>query len=407
MSINGQQKVLLVFGTRPEAIKMAPLVKEFQKYPDHFETIVCVTGQHREMLDQVLDLFEIIPDYDLEIMKSGQDLYDITSRVLLGMRDVLIKCKPDLVLVHGDTTTSSATALAAYYQQIEVAHIEAGLRTNNMYSPWPEEGNRQMTGRLANWHFAPTIMAQRNLMDEGISKNKIVVTGNTVIDALQLTLTKIHRSSKVVMDIINTLQTKGIPTGLVADWVYRSRKMVLVTGHRRENFGKGFLNICESIKFLAEKYPDVDFVYPVHLNPNVQKPVYDLLGKNQTNGEVGLKNVFLIDPIDYLPFVYMMDLSYMILTDSGGIQEEAPFLGKPVLVMRDTTERPEALSAGTVKLVGTDSNKIIESVEMLFNEEAIYRKMSQANNPYGDGKACIRIVQELKKAVAVRERVVA
>ena len=407
MSVNGQQKVLLVFGTRPEAIKMAPLVKEFQKYPDHFETIVCVTGQHREMLDQVLDLFDIIPDYDLEIMKSGQDLYDITSRVLVGMRDVLARSKPDLVLVHGDTTTSTATALAAYYQQIEVGHIEAGLRTNNMYSPWPEEGNRQMTGRLANRHFAPTIMAQRNLMDEGISKNKILVTGNTVIDALQLTLTKIHRSSKVVMDIINTLQTKGIPTGLVADWVYRSRKMVLVTGHRRENFGKGFLNICESIKFLAEKYPDVDFVYPVHLNPNVQKPVYEILGKNQVNGDVGTKNVFLIDPIDYLPFVYMMDLSYMILTDSGGIQEEAPFLGKPVLVMRDTTERPEALSAGTVKLVGTDSHKIIESVEMLFNEEAIYRKMSQSSNPYGDGKACIRIVQELKKESTVRERVVA
>lgn len=407
MSDNGQYRVLLVFGTRPEAIKMAPLVKEFQRYPNHFDTTICVTGQHREMLDQVLDLFDIQPDYDLEIMKSGQDLYDITSRVLLGMRDVLTKAKPDLVLVHGDTTTSSATALAAYYQQIAVAHIEAGLRTNNMYSPWPEEGNRQITGRLAHWHFAPTIIAQKNLMDEGISKNRIVVTGNTVIDALQLTLTKIHRSSRVVMNIVNVLQTKGIPTGLVADWVYRTRKMVLVTGHRRENFGKGFLNICESIKFLATKYPDVDFVYPVHLNPNVQKPVYDILGKNPANGEAGPKNIFLIDPIDYLPFVYMMDLSYLILTDSGGIQEEAPFLGKPVLVMRDTTERPEALSAGTVKLVGTDSYRIIESVEMLFNEEAIYRKMSQASNPYGDGNACIRIVQELKKAIAVRERIVA
>ncbi|MFA9370791.1 MAG: non-hydrolyzing UDP-N-acetylglucosamine 2-epimerase [Labilibaculum antarcticum] len=407
MNRNEKYRVLLVFGTRPEAIKMAPLVKEFQKYPDDFHTIVCVTGQHREMLDQVLDLFEIQPDYDLEIMKSGQDLYDITSRVLLGMRDVLKECKPDLVLVHGDTSTSSTTALAAYYQQIAVAHIEAGLRTNNLYSPWPEEGNRQITGRLAQWHFAPTIMAQKNLMDEGISKNRIVVTGNTVIDALQLTLTKIHRSTRVVMNIVNVLQSKGIPTGLVADWVYRTRKMVLVTGHRRENFGKGFLNICESIKFLAAKYPDVDFVYPVHLNPNVQKPVYDILGKNPVNGEAAPKNIFLIDPIDYLPFVYMMDLSYLILTDSGGIQEEAPFLGKPVLVMRDTTERPEALSAGTVKLVGTDSYRIIESVEMLFKEEAIYRKMSQACNPYGDGNACIKIVQELKKAIAVRVRIVA
>lgn len=407
MSMNGQYRVLLVFGTRPEAIKMAPLVKEFEKYSDHFKTIVCVTGQHREMLDQVLDLFDIEPDFDLEIMKSGQDLYDITSRVLLGMRGVLSEAKPDLVLVHGDTTTSSATALAAYYQQIAVAHVEAGLRTHNLYSPWPEEANRQITGRLAQWNFAPTIMAQKNLMDEGISKNRIIVTGNTVIDALQLTLTKIHRSSRVVMDIVNVLQTKGIPSGLVADWVYRSRKMVLITGHRRENFGKGFLNICESIKFLAEKYPDVDFVYPVHLNPNVQKPVYEILGKNGENASSGPKNVFLIDPIDYLPFVYLMDLSYMILTDSGGIQEEAPFLGKPVLVMRDTTERPEALSAGTVKLVGTDSQRIIESVEMLFNEDVIYRKMSQASNPYGDGKACIRIVQELKKAIEIRERVVA
>ncbi|PKQ63117.1 UDP-N-acetylglucosamine 2-epimerase (non-hydrolyzing) [Labilibaculum filiforme] len=407
MSENLKYRVLLVFGTRPEAIKMAPLVKEFQKYPEDFETIVCVTGQHREMLDQVLDLFDIQPDYDLEIMKAGQDLYDITSRVLIGMRDVLTNAKPDLVLVHGDTSTSSTTALAAYYQQIAVAHIEAGLRTNNLYSPWPEEGNRQITGRLAKWHFAPTIMAQKNLMDEGISKNRIVVTGNTVIDALQLTLTKIHRSSRVVMDIINVLQSKGIPTGLVADWVYRTRKMVLITGHRRENFGKGFLNICESIKFLAVKYPDVDFVYPVHLNPNVQQPVYEILGKNPATGELGAKNIFLIDPIDYLPFVYMMDLSYLILTDSGGIQEEAPFLGKPVLVMRDTTERPEALSAGTVKLVGTDSTRIIEAVEMLFQEESVYRKMSNANNPYGDGNACIRIVQELKKAIAVRERIVA
>ncbi|BAX78904.1 non-hydrolyzing UDP-N-acetylglucosamine 2-epimerase [Labilibaculum antarcticum] len=407
MNRNEKYRVLLVFGTRPEAIKMAPLVKEFQKYPNDFHTVICVTGQHREMLDQVLDLFDIQPDYDLEIMKSGQDLYDITSRVLLGMRDVLKESRPDLVLVHGDTSTSSTTALAAYYEQIPVAHIEAGLRTNNLYSPWPEEGNRQITGRLAQWHFAPTIMAQKNLMDEGISKNRIVVTGNTVIDALQLTLTKIHRSTRVVMDIVNVLQSKGIPTGLVADWVYRTRKMVLVTGHRRENFGKGFLNICESIKFLAAKYPDVDFVYPVHLNPNVQKPVYDILGKNPVNGEAAPKNIFLIDPIDYLPFVYMMDLSYLILTDSGGIQEEAPFLGKPVLVMRDTTERPEALSAGTVKLVGTDSYRIIESVEMLFNEEAIYRKMSQASNPYGDGNACIKIVQELKKAIAVRVRIVA
>lgn len=407
MSVNEKYRVLLVFGTRPEAIKMAPLVKEFQKYPDHFETVVCVTGQHRQMLDQVLDLFEIQPDFDLEIMKSGQDLYDITSRVLLGMRDVFIESKPDLVLVHGDTTTSTTTALAAYYQQIPVAHIEAGLRTNNLYSPWPEEANRQITGRLAQWHFAPTVMAQKNLMDEGVSKNRIVVTGNTVIDALQLTLSKIHRSSRVVMNIVNDLQVKGIPTSLIADWVYRSRKMVLITGHRRENFGKGFLNICESIKFLAEKYPNVDFVYPVHLNPNVQKPVHEILGKTPLNGNSAPKNIFLIDPIDYLPFVYLMDLSYLILTDSGGIQEEAPYLGKPVLVMRDTTERPEALTAGTVKLVGTDSQMIIESVEMLFKEEAVYRKMAQATNPYGDGKASIRIVQELKKGVSVLERIVA
>ena len=362
MSENNKYRVLLVFGTRPEAIKMAPLVKEFQKYPEQFETIVCVTGQHREMLDQVLHLFEIVPEYDLQIMKSGQDLYDVTSRVLIGMRDILKIADPDLVLVHGDTTTSSTTALAAYYQQIPVAHIEAGLRTNNLYSPWPEEANRQITGRLAQWHFAPTIMAQKNLMDEGISKSRIVVTGNTVIDALQLTLTKIHRSSKVVMDIVNVLQAKGISTGRVAEWVYRTRKMVLITGHRRENFGRGFLNICESIKFLAEKYPDVDFVYPVHLNPNVQKPVYDILGQGVGSEDNTNSNIFLIDPIDYLPFVYLMDLSYLILTDSGGIQEEAPFLGKPVLVMRDTTERPEALTAGTVKLVGTDSQKIIESV---------------------------------------------
>ncbi|NOU59270.1 non-hydrolyzing UDP-N-acetylglucosamine 2-epimerase [Marinifilum caeruleilacunae] len=407
MSNNNKYRVLLVFGTRPEAIKMAPLVKEFQKYPEQFETIVCVTGQHREMLDQVLNLFEIVPEYDLQIMKSGQDLYDVTSRVLMGMRDVLKVSNPDLVLVHGDTTTSSTTALAAYYQQIPIAHIEAGLRTNNLYSPWPEEANRQITGRLAQWHFAPTIMAQKNLMDEGISKNRIVVTGNTVIDALQLTLTKIHRSSKVVMDIVNVLQSKGIPTRLVAEWVYRTRKMVLITGHRRENFGKGFLNICESIKFLAEKYPDVDFVYPVHLNPNVQKPVYDILGQDPALEGGTNNNIFLIDPIDYLPFVYLMDLSYLILTDSGGIQEEAPFLGKPVLVMRDTTERPEALTAGTVKLVGTDSHKIIESVDLLFREEVSYRKMAQAINPYGDGKACIRIVQELKKASSIRERIVA
>ncbi|MPQ46318.1 UDP-N-acetylglucosamine 2-epimerase (non-hydrolyzing) [Marinifilum sp. N1E240] len=407
MSVNGKYRVLLVFGTRPEAIKMAPLVKEFQKFPENFETIVCVTGQHREMLDQVLNLFEIIPEYDLQIMKSGQDLYDITSRVMLGMRDVFKIANPDLVLVHGDTTTSSATALAAYYQQIPVAHIEAGLRTHNLYSPWPEEANRQITGRLAQWHFAPTIMAQKNLMDEGISKNRIFVTGNTVIDALQLTLTKIHRSSRVVMDIVNVLQAKGIPTGKVAEWVYRTRKMVLITGHRRENFGRGFLNICESIKFLAEKHPDVDFVYPVHLNPNVQKPVYEILGNTSLNGDRENQNIFLIDPIDYLPFVYLMDLSHLILTDSGGIQEEAPFLGKPVLVMRDTTERPEALTAGTVKLVGTDSQKIIEAVDLLFSEEVTYRKMAQAINPYGDGKACIRIVQELKKTSSVRERVVA
>ncbi|MGQ1909043.1 non-hydrolyzing UDP-N-acetylglucosamine 2-epimerase [Marinifilum sp. RC60d5] len=407
MDASNKYRVLLVFGTRPEAIKMAPLVKEFQKYTEEFETVVCVTGQHREMLDQVLNLFEIVPDYDLQIMKSGQDLYDISGKVLLGMRDVLKEAQPDLVLVHGDTTSSSITALAAYYQQIPVAHVEAGLRTLNLYSPWPEEANRQITGRLAQWHFAPTIMAQKNLLDEGISKNRIIVTGNTVIDALQLTLTKIHRSSRVVMNIVNALQAKGIPTGLVAEWVYRTRKMVLITGHRRENFGRGFMNICESVKFLANRYPDVDFVYPVHLNPNVQKPVYDILGDDLANGKEKSKNIYLIDPVEYLPFVYLMNLSHIILTDSGGIQEEAPFLGKPVLVMRDTTERPEALNAGTVKLVGTDSQKIIESVEFLFEEELTYRKMAQAINPYGDGKACIRIVQEIKKSLEVKERGVA
>ncbi len=397
--MNDKIRILLVFGTRPEAIKMAPLVKELQKESRLFETVVCVTGQHREMLDQVLNLFEITPDYDLEIMKSGQDLYDITSRVLLGMRKVLEDAKPQLIMVHGDTTTSSIAALAAYYQRIPIAHVEAGLRTNNLYSPWPEEGNRQITGRLASWHFAPTEKAKENLLNEGVNKRQITVTGNTVIDALQFTQTRVHRSTQIIMDIVNELQQRGITTGTVADWREGKRKMILITGHRRENFGIGFLNICEAIKKMAQSHPDIDFVYPVHLNPNVQKPVYDILGEEDSDGKTLISNVYLISPIEYMPFVYLMSLSYLLLTDSGGIQEEAPFLGKPVLVMRDTTERPEAVEAGTVKLVGTSSRKIISNVEKLLADKEEYRKMTHAHNPYGDGKACSRIIQELKKAV--------
>lgn len=383
-----KQKILLVFGTRPEAIKMAPLVKALKKQPDNFESIVCVTGQHREMLDQVLEIFEITPDYDLNIMKAGQDLYDVTSRVLTGMRDVLSEVKPDMVLVHGDTTTSTATALAAFYQQIPVGHVEAGLRTLNIYSPWPEEMNRQITGRLASVHFAPTPLSRENLKREGIEENKIKVTGNTVIDALQMVIGKIKTTSGIETDIQNILGNHGISETMIRQWDSK-RRLVLITGHRRENFGDGFLNICHAIKELALDYPDADFVYPVHLNPNVKKPVYEILG-NHGNGTI--PNIHLVTPLDYLPFVYLMSKSYLVLTDSGGIQEEAPGLGKPVLVMRDTTERPEAVDAGTVLLVGTNKQKIVAEASRLLDDKAHYHTMSQAINPYGDGNACERIV---------------
>lgn len=371
------KKILLVFGTRPEAIKMAPLVKAFQKYPEKFETKVCVTGQHRQMLDQVLDVFDIKPDYDLNIMAPNQDLYDITSKVLLGLRDVLKDSTPDIVFVHGDTTTSMAAALAAFYQQIKVAHIEAGLRTHNLLSPWPEEMNRQVTDRICDYYFAPTPMSKENLLKENIDEGKIYVTGNTVIDALLMAVDIIRTKPGLQDQIKQTITEKG----------YRisDRKYVLVTGHRRENFGDGFLNICKAIKKIATKYPEVDVVYPVHLNPNVQKPVYDLLS--------GLDNVHLISPLDYLPFIYLMQHSYLILTDSGGVQEEAPSLGKPVLVMRNTTERPEAVEAGTVRLVGTDYDAIVDGVSELLSNKAIYDKMSQAHNPYGDGMSCERVIR--------------
>lgn len=363
------KKILLVFGTRPEAIKMAPLVKAFQSDKEHFETVVCVTGQHREMLDQVLQIFDIKPEYDLNIMKQGQDLYDVTSRVLLGMRDVLKCVKPDVVLVHGDTTTSTAAALAAFYQQIPVGHVEAGLRTHNIYSPWPEEMNRQITGRIATYNFSPTPLSESNLKKEGAQGN-IFVTGNTVIDALYMMTDKLGIDRNAQLD----------------------ERMVLITGHRRENFGDGFLNICKAIKTLSEKYPDVEFVYPMHLNPNVRRPIHQIFGDNLDN----LGNLHFIEPLDYLEFVPMMAKSTIVLTDSGGIQEEAPGLGKPVLVMRDTTERPEALSAGTVKLVGTDYDKIVNEVSILLDDTDAYQKMSKAVNPYGDGKACERILAALR-----------
>ena len=390
------KKILLVFGTRPEAIKMAPLVKVFQQQPEDFQTVVAVTGQHREMLDQVLRIFEITPDYDLAIMKPGQDLYDITSRVLTGMRDVLKEVKPDIVLVHGDTTTSTATALAAFYQQIPVGHIEAGLRTHNIYSPWPEEMNRQITSRIAAYNFAPTTLSRQNLIDEGISEGKISVTGNTVIDALHLVINKIKSNPDAEAEILTTLATQGINQSLLNSWT-TNRRLVLITGHRRENFGDGFLNICHAIKELALKYPHVDFVYPVHLNPNVLEPVHEILGHTTTDTSKTLSNVFLISPLDYLPFVYMMNKSFLVLTDSGGIQEEAPGLGKPVLVMRDTTERPEAVDAGTVLLVGTNKNRIVTEVVRLLDNKEHYNNMSKASNPYGDGKASERIVAVLKK----------
>lgn len=381
------KKIMLVFGTRPEAIKMAPLVNEFQKYPEEFQTIVCATGQHRQMLDQVLHLFEISPDYDLDIMKQGQDLYDVTSRVLLGMREVLRESQSDVVLVHGDTTTSTAAALASFYQQIPVGHVEAGLRTHNIYSPWPEEMNRQITGRIATYHFAPTELSRKNLLAEGVADEKIFVTGNTVIDALQQVVAKISSSETMRSELSQILRTAGYDVARLTN----GKRLVLITGHRRENFGRGFLSMCAAIKSLNEKYPEVDFVYPMHLNPNVRKPIREVFGETSPG------NMFFIEPLDYLPFVYLMEKSYLVLTDSGGIQEEAPGLGKPVLVMRDTTERPEALEAGTVKLVGTDFDRISMEVSCLLEDEFYYRRMSHAVNPYGDGRACPRILKALQQ----------
>lgn len=382
------KKIMLVFGTRPEAIKMAPLVKKFQEYPEQFETIVCVTGQHREMLDQVLTIFDIKPDYDLNIMKQGQDLYDVTARVLTGMRDVLKEAQPDVVLVHGDTTTSTAAALASFYQQIPVGHVEAGLRTHNIYSPWPEEMNRQITGRIATYHFAPTPLSKQNLLAEAVKESDISVTGNTVIDALYMVVDKIKNDNALDSELNALLVKAGYDVNRLAG----GKKLVLITGHRRENFGDGFINMCSAIKTLTEKYPEVDFVYPMHLNPNVRKPIHEVFGEDLS----GLSNMFFIEPLEYLSFVYLMEKSTIVLTDSGGIQEEAPGLGKPVLVMRDTTERPEALEAGTVKLVGTNYDKIVNEVSALLDNEDYYNEMSRAVNPYGDGLACERIVNALK-----------
>jgi len=427
--IPSRKRILLVFGTRPEAIKMAPLVKEFQKHPEQFDTKVCVTAQHREMLDQVLQLFEIIPDYDLNIMKPGQDLYDITSRVLLGMRDVLKEAKPDVVLVHGDTSTSTAAALAAFYQQIPIGHIEAGLRTQNIYSPWPEEMNRQITGRLCTYHFAPTSLSKQNLLKEGIKEQNIYVTGNTVIDALFWVIEKMENDKTLKTSIKKELIKFGLPKEKLEIWNAfncckllksnndsysnliidlknptnntEARKLVLITGHRRENFGQGFINICEAIKELSRIFPDVDFVYPMHLNPNVRKAIEVAFGEirsicsSQCNPQ--MQNVHFIEPLEYLPFVYLMNLSYLVLTDSGGIQEEAPGLGKPVLVMRDNTERPEAVDAGTVKLIGTNKSVIIKEVSTLLLEPKVYETMSHANNPFGNGNAVKSIIRVLKK----------
>lgn len=379
---------MLVFGTRPEAIKMAPLVKAFQAASDSFRTLVCVTGQHREMLDQVLHIFDIQPDYDLNIMKQGQDLYDVTSRVLLGLREVLKEARPDVVLVHGDTTTSTAAALAAFYAQIPVGHVEAGLRTHNIYSPWPEEMNRQLTGRMATWHFAPTPLSRQNLLAENVAEAQITVTGNTVIDALYWVVDKIKHDASLSQQLDAELQRAGYDVERLSG----GRKLVLITGHRRENFGDGFIHMCTAIKDLTQRYPQVDFVYPMHLNPNVRKPIHEVFGQDLS----GLGNMFFIEPLEYLSFVHLMEKSHIVLTDSGGIQEEAPGLGKPVLVMRDTTERPEALTAGTVKLVGTDYDKIVSAVSTLLDDEAAYAVMSHAVNPYGDGKACGRIVDTLR-----------
>ncbi len=393
------KKVMLVFGTRPEAIKMAPLVKAFEQYTEDFETIVCVTGQHRQMLDQVLGLFEIVPDYDLNIMKQGQDLYDVTSRVLLGMRDVLREVQPDVVLVHGDTTTSTAAALAAFYQQIPVGHVEAGLRTHNIYSPWPEEMNRQITGRIATYNFSPTPLSRQNLLEEKVSEQSITVTGNTVIDALYWVVDKIKGDERLSAELKGVLVEAGYNVERLSVNGQRStvngrqaRRLVLITGHRRENFGDGFIRMCTAIRDLTQKYPDVDFVYPMHLNPNVRKPIHEVFGEDLRD----LGNMFFIEPLEYLSFVYLMEKSTIVLTDSGGIQEEAPGLGKPVLVMRDTTERPEALEAGTVKLVGTNYDRIVNEVSQLLDDAAYYDAMSKAVNPYGDGKACERIVNFIK-----------
>lgn len=383
------KKVMLVFGTRPEAIKMAPLVKEFQKYPESFETLVCVTGQHREMLDQVLRIFDIVPDYDLDIMKPGQDLFDVTSRVLCGMRDILSAARPDIVLVHGDTTTSMASALASFYMQIPVGHVEAGLRTHDICSPWPEEVNRQVTSRIAAFHFAPTMLSRQNLLDEGISSESVYVTGNTGIDALRWVAGRINSDPSLEEVIGRLMKYSGYDTDRLVD----GRRLVLITGHRRENFGEGFINICTAIRDLAMTYPTVDFVYPMHLNPNVRQPIHEVFGEDLSRFD----NLFFIEPLEYLSFIYMMSRSHIVLTDSGGIQEEAPGLGKPVLVMRDITERPEALEAGTVKLVGADYHKIITEVSRLLDDPSAYESMSKAHNPYGDGYACGRIVGVMKK----------
>ena len=385
-------KVMLVFGTRPEAIKMCPLVKEFQKHNDGFETIVCVTGQHREMLDQVLNIFEVKPDYDLNIMKQGQDLYDVTARVLTGMRDVFKECKPDVVLVHGDTTTSTAAALAAFYQQIPVGHVEAGLRTHNIYSPWPEEMNRQITGRIATYNFSPTPLSENNLKAEKAQGN-IYVTGNTVIDALHMVVNKLKNDETLAKEQEAILKQAGYDVNRLAD----GKKLVLITGHRRENFGEGFIHMVTAIKDLKSKYPDVDFVYPMHLNPNVRKPIHEVFGEDLSN----LGNMFFIEPLQYLEFVYLMEKATIVLTDSGGIQEEAPGLGKPVLVMRDTTERPEALEAGTVKLVGTNYNKIVGEVSNLLEDCVYYETISKAVNPYGDGLASQHITSFFKSKFSV------
>ena len=378
---------MLVFGTRPEAIKMCPLVKEFQKYPEEFETIVCVTGQHREMLDQVLHIFEVKPDFDLNIMKQGQDLYDVTARVLTGMRDVFKECKPDVVLVHGDTTTSTAAALAAFYQQIPVGHVEAGLRTHIIYSPWPEEMNRQITGRIATYDFAPTPLSEQNLLDEK-AQGQIFVTGNTVIDSLHMVVNKLKSDKALADEQVNVLKNAGYDVTRLNS----GKKLVLITGHRRENFGEGFISMVTAMKDLSEKYPEVDFVYPMHLNPNVRKPIHEVFGEDLTK----YSNFFFIEPLQYLEFVYLMEKSTVVLTDSGGIQEEAPGLGKPVLVMRDTTERPEALKSGTVHLVGTNHDLIVSEVSTLLDDTIAYERMSKAVNPYGDGNACNRIVRALK-----------